>query len=101
MYEIQQRTPLQEKQQRTQIYINMKCFECDEGVYKNVVRDYETTTKRGNKMIATNIEILTCNLCGNTYLDDNACKQINDARDNVEGGFAEIFKALHLVLENE
>jgi len=58
----------------------MKCFECD-GEYEKIVQDYEFITNKGTKMIVPDMEILTCNVCGDKCLDDENSKRIDRARD--------------------
>jgi hypothetical protein len=68
---------------------NMKCFECD-GEYEKVAQGYECHTSNGNKITVSNVEVLTCNSCGDKVLDNDALVQIDKAKDLLKGGISVI-----------
>lgn len=57
----------------------MNCFHCD-GEYEKVVQDYKGTFGNRGKIYGSfhvpDIEILTCNLCGDECIDSENSKKI-------------------------
>lgn len=64
----------------------MKCFECGEGEYEKVVQDYKSTFGNGGKIygsfVVPDIEILTCNKCGDECIDSANSKRIDEVAEN-------------------
>jgi hypothetical protein len=58
----------------------MKCFECQEGEYEKIVQDYSAPFGNKGKVYGSifvpNIEILTCNKCGDKCIDSENSKKI-------------------------
>ena len=62
----------------------MKCFECGEGEYEKVVKDYKGTfgiksnSQFYGSFVVPDIEILTCNKCGDECFDSENSKKIDE-----------------------
>jgi hypothetical protein len=50
----------------------LNCFECQEGVYEKVTQTYRGT------LHVLDIEVLTCNKCGDECLDNENCRKIDE-----------------------
>ena len=61
---------------------NMKCFECD-GEYEKVRIDYECSTPYG-ELIVPDVDVFTCNHCGDECLDHKNSKKIDDAAQRLK-----------------
>lgn len=64
--------------------INMKCFHCD-GEYEKVVQDYKGEFGNKGKIYGSfhvpDIEILTCNKCGDECIDNENSKKIDEVAE--------------------
>lgn len=63
----------------------MNCFECNEGVYVPIIENFETpigdrrSGKVFGRIFVPNIEILTCNKCGDRCIDSENSRMIDEA----------------------